>query len=77
MSEYKIHIYEDLPTVSGSWHAGGGAVIVCAGDPQAAWARAFVAEPEIAGEVLPVADKIFDVVAGEESVTVFPDAGCC
>lgn len=80
----KLYIYEDLDEITDSWHDGGGVVIVTGGDPDEAW-RADVAkryedasfQPKLLTELGEPARVIEVPDTEEDSVLVFPDAGCC
>lgn len=81
------YVYEDVIEISGSYHDGGGLVIVTDRDPADVWAEYAAKENDdddrwgtsvrtsIADlnpdRVYPISGKF------DEQLFVFPDAGCC
>lgn len=72
----KCFIYEDLEKVSDNYHENGGLVVFAKSID-----RAVIIANEVSGVVLDKSDTpnvIVDVDSKkQESVHVFPDAGCC
>ena len=67
----KIYVYEYVDDLKqGSWHAGGGVLIVTAGNPRDS--------VKADGIELPEPTYVYETNAlAHDRVVTFPDAGCC
>lgn len=85
-----LYIYEYISKLTTSQHHEGGLLIITSGDPSEAWrahlervaaehpSNKIYLDPDRIRRTLPKPDRVIPVSDTEaDTVTVFPDAGCC